>query len=71
MSALKSRNVRVGQRRTSVRLEPELWAALDRIAIAQGRTIHHICTELAADPMAMHGGLTSALRVFIVNQLEA
>ena len=71
VSALKSRNVRVGARRTSVRLEPELWAALEWIASRDGRTINAICTDLAAAGPAMKGGLTSALRVYIVTQLQS
>lgn len=71
MSALKSRNVRVGNRRTSVRLEPVLWAALEDIAAAKGQSIHDICSELAQDTGLMVGGLTSALRVYIVTNLMA
>ncbi|MEN8721887.1 MAG: ribbon-helix-helix domain-containing protein [Alphaproteobacteria bacterium] len=71
MSALKSRNVRVGARRTSVRLEPELWAALELIASREGSSVHQICTNLAADKASIRGGLTSALRVYIVQQLQA
>ena len=71
VSALKSRNVKVGDHRTSVRLEPELWAALEEIAESEGRTIHDICTALRNESAAMVGGLTSALRVYIVRGLRA
>ena len=63
-SSLVSRNVRVGARRTSVRLEPELWEALDDICIREDRSLHQLCTALGRAPG--DGGFTSRLRVFIL-----
>lgn len=68
VSSLKSRNIRIDQRRTSVRLEPELWAVLDRLCAENGQSLHDVCTRVAARDHP--GSLTSALRVFIVQQLE-
>lgn len=43
-STLVSRNVTVLGRRTSVRLEPEMWAALRDIAAREKCRIHDICS---------------------------
>ena len=61
---LRARNVFVRGRRTSMRLEPEMWAALADIAAAQGLTLHELVTRIAAE-----GGvnLTSAVRCFVIS----
>jgi predicted DNA-binding ribbon-helix-helix protein len=41
-STLLSRNITVGGRRTSVRLEPEMWNSLYDIAKRENCTIHDI-----------------------------
>ena len=64
MSSLVSRNVRVGRRRTSVRLEREVWDALEEICRDEGVTRHQLCTRVAG--LDRPGGFTSALRVFIL-----
>ncbi|MGB0921165.1 MAG: ribbon-helix-helix domain-containing protein [Alphaproteobacteria bacterium] len=61
------RGVTIGSRRTSIRLEPELWRALDALAAIQGTTINDICASL--DRNKGKTGLTSALRVYIVTRL--
>lgn len=66
-STLKLRNVNIGAKRTSVKLEPQLWRALEVLAAAQNRTINDICQTL--DATRGKGGLTSALRVYIVTEL--
>jgi len=69
VSSLKSRNIRIDQRRTSVRLEPELWAALDRLCAENKHSLHDLCSQVAQQDRP--GSLTSALRVYIVRELEA
>lgn len=64
-TSLVTRNVRIGAKRTSVRLEPELWSALERIASREQTDINEICTRVANGKGAI-GGFTSALRVYIV-----
>lgn len=64
-TSLVTRNVRIGSKRTSVRLEPELWSALERIANREQCDINEICTKVA-DQKSPIGGFTSALRVYIV-----
>lgn len=64
-SALLSKNVRIHERRTSVRLEPEMWRALNEIATAEGCSIHDLCGAVhdLKEPAA---SFTAALRVFLM-----
>ncbi len=65
-SSLITRNVRIRERRTSVRLEPQLWRALEVIAQRERVDINTICTRVAEQPR-IGGGFTSALRVYIIS----
>ena len=69
VSPLVTRNVNVGGRRTSVRLEPDLWEALREIAAREHRSLHEICTDIDRT----RGGtrLTSAMRIYIVNYFRS
>ncbi len=64
-SSLISRNITVVGRRTSVRLEPEMWNALREIARREQCTIHDICSliHLRKSPST---SLTAAIRVFLM-----
>lgn len=64
-SILESRNVTVGGRRTSMRLEPQMWEALESIARGEGITLNNLCTQI--DQRRREVGLTSATRVFIIS----
>jgi predicted DNA-binding ribbon-helix-helix protein len=58
-------NIVVGGHRTSVRLEPVMWEALQDVARRQDRAISEIVTEIdrgRADAMS----LTAAIRVYVV-----
>lgn len=58
------RNIRLDGRRTSVKLEPEFWQALERLAVRTGGTIDDLCrTARRRHPV---GGLASAIRVFLL-----
>jgi len=59
------RNVVVGGRRTSVRLEPLMWDALREIAGARDLTVHDLVTEI--DRSRGAPSLTAAIRVYIVD----
>jgi len=59
------RNVRIGDRRTSIRLEPEMWEALGEICLSTGKDLNEICTEVYR-ANAGRSNFTSGLRVFIV-----
>jgi len=63
-SALVSRNVTVNGRRTSLRLEPELWESLEEIAYREGATVNDVVA--AIDGRRADGGLTSAVRTFVL-----
>src|SRR5579885_538615 len=45
-STLRSGNVTVAGRRTSIRLEPAMWQALHEIAAREGKTMHALVTEI-------------------------
>jgi len=73
---LKSQNIMVGGHRTSMRLEPSMWDALEDIARREGMTINKLCTEIkeridrqaelrGIPPEKADVTLTSAVRVFI------
>ncbi|MFN3827283.1 MAG: ribbon-helix-helix domain-containing protein [Micavibrio sp.] len=64
-STLVSRNITVMGRRTSVRLEPEMWGALREIARREGCKIHDICSLIH---LRKNGdtSLTAAIRVFLM-----
>ncbi len=64
------RNVRIGGRRTSIRLEPELLSALEHICEARGHSIDTACTA-AAKEKAEQQNITSAIRSYIVRNLYA
>lgn len=60
-----SRNVRIHNRRTSVRLEPAMWSALNDIARSENCSIHDLCG--AVHDMKEEGvSFTAALRVFLM-----
>lgn len=57
-------NIKVGGHRTSIRLEPEIWAALADIAQRENLTVSQLCTEI--DRGAGELSRTAAIRVFVV-----
>ena len=69
-TTLVSRNITVSGKRTSVRLEPEMWAAMREIARREECTIHEICSLIAArkNPQT---SLTAAIRVFLMLYFRA
>jgi predicted DNA-binding ribbon-helix-helix protein len=64
-STLRSRNVMVMGRRTSVRLEPAMWSALREIARHERCRIHDLCSliERHKNPDT---SLTAGIRVFLM-----
>jgi predicted DNA-binding ribbon-helix-helix protein len=64
-TSLIAGNVRIHDRRTSVRLEPEMWSALYEIAELEDISIHEVCA--AVDDCKMPGeSFSSSLRVFLL-----
>jgi predicted DNA-binding ribbon-helix-helix protein len=74
ISALKttliSRNIAVMGRRTSIRLEPEMWLALREISTRERCTIHDICT-LVSVRKNPRSSLTASIRVFLMLYFRA
>lgn len=66
---LVNRNITVGTLRTSVRLEPEFWAALTDISAREGMSIDQLCTLIDGHLGEM--GRTAAIRVFIASYFAA
>ncbi|MCB1530434.1 MAG: ribbon-helix-helix domain-containing protein [Rhodospirillales bacterium] len=64
-STLVSRNITVLDKRTSVRLEPEMWQALKDISNYENCSIHDLCSliSLRKDKKT---SLTAAIRVFLM-----
>jgi len=63
-SRLVNRNVTALRGRTSMRLEPELWDALEEIAHREGQSIGEIVKRIEA--RGHPGGRTSAVRVHVL-----
>ncbi|MCB9964975.1 MAG: ribbon-helix-helix domain-containing protein [Rhodospirillales bacterium] len=68
--SLVSRNVTVLGKRTSVRLEPEMWIALKDIALREGCSIHEICSLIYLRKNTQTS-LTAAIRVFLMLYFRA
>lgn len=67
-SRLHNRTIQTPEIRTSIRLEPELWVALEEMAQEQGKTVGEVVGEARkATPV---GGRTSAVRVALVGWLR-
>lgn len=67
---LISRNVRIAGRRTSVRLEPEMWQALEEVGERQGCSIHDLCSAVA-EHQHPEASFTGALRVFVMEYFRS
>jgi predicted DNA-binding ribbon-helix-helix protein len=67
---LISRNVSVSGRRTSIRLEPEMWQAFQDIARREACSVHMICTLVEKRKRA-NTTLTAGIRVFIMLYFRA
>jgi predicted DNA-binding ribbon-helix-helix protein len=71
-SRLINRNVTAARGRTSMRLEPELWSALEEICQREGLTLAEAVRKIElSNPHSKDGGRTSAVRVFIVSYFRA
>ena len=67
-SSLVIHNVVVAGRRTSVRLEPVMWEALQEIVRQQETNINQLVTEI---DRRNSSSLTAAIRVYIVDFYRA
>lgn len=62
VSTLENFNLRIKGRWTTVRMEPPIMDALRTIALAESKSLHDLCSQIAAKRAA--GSLTSALRLY-------
>jgi predicted DNA-binding ribbon-helix-helix protein len=63
-STLINRNVTVGGRRTSMRLEPAMWEALQQVCTREGKSLNELVTEI--DRQRSESSLTAAIRVYLL-----
>lgn len=63
---LITRNVYIHTRRTSLRLEIEMWDALQEVADRNNKTIHELCSIISANRPA-NSSTTSAIRVYLIS----
>jgi len=68
-STLVNRNVTVAGRRTSMRLEPAMWEALQQICRREGKTLNQLVTEI--DRQRDESSLTAAIRVYLLQYFSA
>ncbi len=68
-STLVNRNITIGGRRTSLRLEPALWDALEEIGQRENLTRNQLCGMI--DECRHASSLTAAVRVFILTYYRA
>lgn len=69
-STLISRNITISKRRTSVRLEPEMWVALKEISDRENCSIHDVCSLISVRKNSQTS-LTAAIRVFLMLYFRA
>jgi predicted DNA-binding ribbon-helix-helix protein len=69
-SSLISRNVTVLGKRTSIRLEAQMWSAMKEIAEREHCSIHELCSLIA---MRRKQGLslTASIRIFLMLYFKA
>ena len=64
-SFLSIYNVKIEEKRTSIRLEPAMWRELNAIAERESCTIHELAT-LISSKKPDEASLTAAVRVFLM-----
>ncbi|MEM8833876.1 MAG: ribbon-helix-helix domain-containing protein [Pseudomonadota bacterium] len=69
-SSLVLKNITVLRKRTSIRLEPEMWKALKQISIRERCTIHDLCSLISLRK-SDKTSLTAAIRVFLMLYFRA
>ncbi len=66
---LEKRSLSLSGHRTSVALEPEFWAALGRLAAAEGLTLAALVARID-EARAPAAKLASALRVHVLHNVD-
>jgi predicted DNA-binding ribbon-helix-helix protein len=62
---MEKRSMTIAGHRTSVALEPEFWQALERLAVARGRTVSALVAEIDGT-RPPDRNLASAIRVAVL-----
>ena len=65
---MKKRSVTIAGHASSITMEEEFWTSLKNIAAARGTSLNQLITEIDA---AKKGNLSSAVRVFILKELQS
>lgn len=68
-SRLQSRNVTVDGHRTSLRLEQDVWDALEEICAREGVNTHELCTRI--ELRRTGSSRTAAVRAFVLSYFRA
>lgn len=63
---LEMRVIRVGERRTSLRLESEMWHALEQLAAREKITMAELCAHVESTRLP-EGSFTACLRAFLIS----
>ncbi len=69
LSTLVNRNVTVDGHRTSIRLEPAMWQALNMICQRENKTLNELATIIARN--RDQSTLTAGIRVFLLTYFQA
>ncbi len=68
-STLVNRNVTVEGHRTSIRLEPAMWEALNMVCKRENKSLNELVTTIARG--RNQSTLTAAIRVFLLTYFQA
>ena len=68
-STLINRNVTVGGRRTSMRLESSMWEALHQVCLREAKKLNRLVTDI--DRQRVESTLTAAIRVYLLQYYSA
>lgn len=68
-STLINRNIVVDGRRTSARLEPMMWDALEEICARENVSLNRLCD--AIDERRQASSLTAAIRIYVMSYFRA
>jgi predicted DNA-binding ribbon-helix-helix protein len=63
------RNIKLAGRRTSLRLEPEFWDALDEIVARERSTLSALCERIKGRRAAAN--LTAAVRLYVLRYFRS
>ena len=66
--SVKKYSIIISGHATSITLEPEFWIELCSFAKNEGITISKLISRIDSEPR--NGGLSSALRVYVLNELK-